>query len=129
LDKSKGWAPQKLRPGQFKSVEWTSDYEYFYCGMALLLGRINGSLQVLMIVSSAFAHQHVAHSYGLAAICELIAYPTDAAYGSTIIVWATGTTISAVPHCSPLHPNCRCHCDGICLFGVVASNIFGHVRC
>jgi hypothetical protein len=54
--------------------------------MALLLGRINGSLQVLMIVSSALAHQHVAHSYGLAAICELIAYPTDAAYGSTVIV-------------------------------------------
>jgi hypothetical protein len=58
-----------------------------YCGMALLLDRINCSLQVLMIVSSAFAHQHIAHSYGLAAICELmIAYPTDAAYGNTIIV-------------------------------------------
>ena len=43
------------------------------------------ALQVLMIVSSAFAHLLVAHSNGLAAICELIEYLTDVAYRITII--------------------------------------------
>jgi hypothetical protein len=57
----------------------------------------------MVIVSSAFAYQLVAHSDRLAAICELVAYLTaDAAYGSsTVIALATGTTISAFPHCSP----------------------------
>jgi hypothetical protein len=43
------------------------------------------SIEGLMIVSSSFARLLVAHSNGLAAICELTEYLTDVAYGITVI--------------------------------------------